>query len=32
MSTPATPASTVRERALQPISGWAILPFHMIML
>ena len=32
MSTPATPASTVREQALQPISGWAILPFHMIML
>jgi regulator of protease activity HflC (stomatin/prohibitin superfamily) len=32
MSTPATPASTVREQPLQPMSGWAILPFHMIML
>jgi len=29
---PSAPATTVRENALQPKSGWVILPFHFMML
>jgi len=27
-----TPTTAVRENALQPKSGWVILPFHFMML